>query len=137
MEMAGTPVSQRWISSAAVSSIGVITGLIHIDHLLEDLHTMPVVSGVVFPLCLSLVLLYAGYWLWKTDYSDEQAISIAIWSIAGAIVLTLLGTLILATDMLLHHHTVPVAGGSGPIIILPSNVTEGAVLGLSYRIHKT
>ena len=129
MELTGTSVSQRWISGAVVSSIGLITGLTHIDHLLEDLHTMPVVSGIVFPLCLSVVLVYAGYWLGTSDHSGKQAVSIAVWSIAGAVVLTLLGTLILAADILLHHHMLPVTDGSAPTIILPSSVTEGAVIG--------
>lgn len=129
MDSTGTPVSQRWISGVVVSSIGTITGLAHIDHLIEDLHTMPIVSSIVFPLCLSVMLLYAGYWLGTSDYDGEQAVSIAVWSIAGAVVLTLLGTLIFATDILLHHHTVPVTDSSTPTIILPSSVTEGAVIG--------
>ena len=82
----GTPASQRRLSGVVISSIGVITGLMHIDHLLENLHTMPVVSGVVFPLCLSVVLFYAGYWLATSDYRGEQAVTIAVWSVAGAIV---------------------------------------------------
>jgi hypothetical protein len=129
MESTGTSVSQCWISGVVVSSVGLITGLAHIDHLLEDLHTMPVVSGIVFPLCLSVVLLYAGYWLGTSGHSGKQAVRIAIWSIAGAVVLTLLGILILAADILLHHHIVPVTDGSAPTMILPSTVTEGAVIG--------
>ena len=129
MELTETSVSQCWISGVVVSSVGVITGLAHIDHLLEDLHTMPVVSGIVFPLCLSVVLFYAGYWLGTSDYSGEQAVSIAVWSVAGVVVLTLLGSLILAADILLHHHIVPVTDGSTPTMILPSSVTEGAVIG--------
>ena len=129
MELTGTSVSQCWISGVVVSSVGLITGLAHIDHLLENLHTMPVVSGIVFPLCLSVMLLYAGYWLGTSGYRGEQAVSIAIWSIAGTVVLTLLGTLILAADILLHHHIVPVTDGSAPTMILPSSVTEGAVIG--------
>jgi drug/metabolite transporter (DMT)-like permease len=137
MELTGTPVSQRWISGIVISSIGVITGLTHIDHLLENLHTMPVVSGIVFPLCLSVVLLYAGYWLGTSDYSGEQAVSIAVWSITGAVVLTLSGTLILATDISLHDHVVPATDGNAPTIILPSSVTEGTVIGFTYGIYET
>ena len=122
-------MSQCWISGIVVSSVGLITGLAHIDHLLEDLHTMPVVSGIIFPLCLSMVLVYAGYWLGTSGHSGEQTVSITVWSIAGAVVLTLLGTLILATDILLHHHILPVTDGSGPTMILPSSATEGAVIG--------
>lgn len=128
---------QRWISGIVVSSVGAITGILHIDHFLEDLHTMPVVSGVVFPLFLSVILLYAGYWLGTSDYRGKQAASIAIWSIAGAIVLTLLGSIILVTDILLHHHTVPVTSSNAPMIILPSSVTEGTAIGFAYGIYAT
>lgn len=132
---AGIPSSQRWISGVVISSVGVVTGLAHIDHLLEDIHTMPVVSGIMFPLCLSVGLLYAGYWLGKSDYRDEQAVSIAIWSVVGAVVLTLSGTVVLATDMLLHQHAVPVTDGGTAIIILPSSVTEGTAIGFAYGLY--
>lgn len=131
----GTPVSRRWMSGIVISSVGVITGLMHIDHLLEDRHTMPIVSGIMFPLYLSVVLLYAGYWLGTSGYSSEQAISIAFWSVGGAIGLTLAGTIILATDIHLHQHAVPATDGSTPTIILPSSVTEGAVVGFIYGIY--
>lgn len=138
MRLIGTSASQCWISGVVVGSVGLITGLAHIDHLLENLHTMPVVSGIVFPLCLSMVLLYAGYWLGTSGHSSEQILSIAIWTIAGAIGLTLLGTLILAADIHLHHHIVPVTDGSAPTMILPSSVTEGAMIGFisGYMRHR-
>ncbi|MFH5801000.1 hypothetical protein [Haladaptatus sp. CMAA 1911] len=115
----------------------MITGLMHIDHLLENLHTMPVVSGVVFPLCLSVVLFYAGYWLATGDYRGEQAVAITVWSVAGAICLTLVGTAILTADILVHHDSLPATSGNTPFIILPSSVTEGAVVGLIYGIYVT
>ncbi|MFH5844353.1 hypothetical protein [Haladaptatus sp. CMAA 1909] len=133
----GTPVSQRRLSGGVISSIGMITGLMHIDHLLENLHTMPVVSGVVFPLCLSVVLFYAGYWLATGDYRGEQAVAITVWSVAGAICLTLVGTAILTADILVHHDSLPATSGNTPFIILPSSVTEGAVVGLIYGIYVT
>lgn len=136
MEVAGIPVSQRWISGVVVSSIGVITGLMHIDHLLEDLHTMPVVSGVVFPLLLSMGLFYAGYWIATSDYSDERTVSIAVWSLAGGVGLTLIGTAILFADILVHHHPFPATGDNTPFIILPSCVTEGTAAGLMYGVCK-
>ena len=131
-----SPVSQRRLSGFVISSLGLVTGLMHIDHLLEDLHTMPVVSGVVFPLCLSGVLFYAGYWLAISDSESEKAVLITVWTVLGAICLTLVGTVILTGDILAHHHTLPAAGGDTPFIILPSSVSEGAITGFLYGIYK-
>lgn len=131
-----TSAYQRWISGIIISVIGLMTGILHIDHLFEDLHTMPVVSGVVFPLCLSMILLYAGYWLGMSDYSGKQAVSTVIWSIVGAIVLTLLGSIILAIDIFFHHHSMIVIDSSTPVIILPSSVTEGTAIGFTYGIYR-
>lgn len=118
-----------------ISSVGLITGLAHADHLLEDTHTVPVVSSILFPLYLSVGLLYAGYWLGKSDYRGEQAVSIAIWSIVGAVVLTLSGAAVLAADILLHQHAVPVTDGRRAIIVLPSSVTEGTAIGFAYGLY--
>lgn len=71
-QLSEIPLSQHWISGMVISSIGVITGVAHADHLLEDLHTMPVVSSVMFPLCLSVGLLYAGYWLGKATTGTSK-----------------------------------------------------------------
>lgn len=118
-----------------ISSVGLITGLAHVDHLLEDTHTMPVVSSIMFPLCLSVGLLYAGYWLGKSDYRGEQAVSIAIWSVVGAVVLTLSGTVVLATDTIIHQHAIPATDSSRATIILPSSVTEGTAIGFAYGLY--
>lgn len=96
---------------------------------------MPVVSSIMFPLCLSVGLLYAGYWLGKSDYRGKQAVSIAIWSVVGAVVLTLSGTVILATDMMIHQHAIPATDGSRAVIILPSSVTEGTAIGFAYGLY--
>ncbi|WP_423746546.1 hypothetical protein V5735_19970 [Haladaptatus sp. SPP-AMP-3] len=133
----GTPAFQRRLSGMVLSSIGVITGLMHIDHLLENSHTMPVISGVVFPLCLSVVLFYAGYWLATSDYRGEQAVTIVVWSVAGAICLTLVGAAIFTSDILVHHHSLPATSSNTPFIILPSSVTEGTVTGFIYGIYVT
>lgn len=129
-ELFGKDYSRCWASSI-VAGIGVITGVIHVDHLLEDTATVPVISSIVFPLCLSLGLIGAGYWLWQgDDYTDTQTVKIAGWSIVGAVFLTLLGILIVLYQS--------VAGVESSIVVLAASVTEGAALGSvfgSYRMH--
>jgi hypothetical protein len=71
----GTPVSRRWMSGIVISSVGVITGLMYIDHLLEDRHTMPIASDIMFPLCLLVVLLYAGYWLGQAAIAANRLLA--------------------------------------------------------------
>ena len=97
---------------------------------------MPVVSGVVFPLCLSVALSYAGYWLATSDCGGEKGVIIAVWSVAGVICLTLVGTVIFIVDILVHHHSLPATGSNTPFIVLPSSVTEGAVIGFMCGIYR-
>jgi hypothetical protein len=121
-ELFGAVSYRRYLASSVVAGIGVITGVIHVDHLLEDTATVPVISSIVFPLCLSLGLIGAGYWLWQgDDYTDAQIIKIAGWSIAGAVFLTLLGTFIVLYQSM--------AGVESSIVVLAASVTEGAALG--------
>ncbi|RRJ32158.1 hypothetical protein [Halocatena pleomorpha] len=126
-QLPGTPTSQRWACGMIIGSLGLVTGLAHLDHLIEDAHRFPVVSGILFPLGLSMGLLCAGYWLVKSDYGGEQAVSIAIWSIIGAVVLTLSGVVV--------QHSVLVTGDAKVIIVLPSSVTEGTAVGFVYGVY--
>lgn len=127
-ELFGKDHSRCWASSV-VAGIGVITGVIHVDHLLEDTATVPIVSSIVFPLCLSLGLIGAGYWLWQGDYTDTQTIKIAVWSIAGAVFITLLGTFIVLYQS--------VAGVESSMVVLAASVTEGAALGSVFGGYRT
>jgi hypothetical protein len=121
---------RRYLASSVVAGIGVVTGVIHVDHLLEDTATVPIVSSIVFPLCLSLGLIGAGYWLWRGDYTDAQTVKIAGWSIAGAVFLTLLGIFIVLYQSM--------AGNESGVVVLAASVGEGATLGFvvgSYRAY--
>ncbi|UPM43452.1 hypothetical protein [Halocatena salina] len=126
-QLLGTPTSQRWASGMIISSIGLVTGLAHLDHLIEDAYAMPVVSSILFPLGLSVGLLRAGYWLAKSDYGSEQAVSIVIWSVIGAVALTLSGAVV--------QHAVSVTGDTTVMIVLPSSVTEGTAIGFAYGVY--
>lgn len=120
----------RWGSGVCVSGVGFVTALCHLDHLFEDLSRMPVVSSVVFPLLLSVALLGGGYWLGQSTDTGEQAVKVAIWSVFGAIVLTLAGMAIAV-----FQNSVAAPGSRPAIVILPSSVTEGAAIGFVIGIY--
>lgn len=124
----------RWGSGMCISGIGFVTALCHLDHLFEDLEGLPVVSSVVFPLLLSVALLGGGYWLGQSTDTGEQAVRVAIWSVFGAIILTLAGMAIAV-----YQNSVAVPGSRPAMVILPSSVTEGAAIGFvigTYTIWK-
>lgn len=123
-------IHQRWISGVVISGIGLVTALCHLDHLLEDLNGMPIISSIVFPLLLSVALFGAGYWLAQSTYTGEQVVRVAIWSIIGGIILTLLGIAIAV-----YQHTVATSDSRTAFVIIPSSVTEGTAIGFIFGIY--
>lgn len=122
----------RWLSGLVIGGVGLATGLHHVDHLIEDVASVPVVSSIMFPLMLSVALLGAGYWLGQSDYSGEQAARVAIWSLVGAFVLTLSGTVIAA-----YQHAVAAPGSRTAFVILSSSIVEGTAMGFLVGMYRT
>jgi PAS domain S-box-containing protein len=121
----------RHASGALVSSIGLISALVHSYHFVtESPETFSaVVSGIVVPLFVSFALLGAGGWLAKSDYAGEYALRIAGWSLVGAVILTFS-----AISMTQYQKAVGsvLDGGS---VILADSVTGGTAIGFVFGIY--
>jgi PAS domain S-box-containing protein len=127
--------ANRWrrVSGALISCVGVVTAAVHGYHFFTEApdSLSAVIFGIMLPLCLSLALFGAGYWLARSDYADKHAIRVAGWSVTGAAVLTFS-----AVAMIQYQQAVGVAL-DGSEVILVDSVTGGTAIGFVFGIYAT
>jgi PAS domain S-box-containing protein len=123
----------RRVSGALVSGVGTIMALIHSYQLLAEAPNAlsAVVSGIVIPLCISLLLISAGFWLAQSDHTGKHAVRVAGWSIVGAAILTFS-----AVSMTQYRQALGVAL-DGNSVILANSVTGGTAIGFVFGIYAT
>lgn len=83
-------------TSLLVSLLGSVTAVVHLDHLLAELDEfIAMLIGVGPTLIISLVLVYAGWWLFRSDIDDQFDHWIAFWTVSGTIAVVIVGTVVM------------------------------------------
>lgn len=74
---------RRGLTSGGVILIGCLTVLAHLYHLRieESIHSR--LLGVVFPLILSIMLVAAGIWLYRSQLESSYTARVAVWTGVG------------------------------------------------------
>lgn len=128
----GTFKSEGWVTlvpSAAISGLGVILLPVSFSHAFSFEEPL---TGVAFSLLTSLLavgLIYGGYWLLQSDLDREQHPKIAMWTLAGTI---LLGTVLALMVAYQHAEGAEVADAA---FFVAGTVTVGAVGGFVIGLY--
>lgn len=116
--------STRIISSSIITALGISLGLYYLYYSLTWTHSILRLIEPILLLTLSTVIGYAGYWLYRCDYTHYWVSRIAVWSLAG-----FFGTLLLAYWILIQQ----LAQGTSlhnPLYVGLNIGTIGATVGL-------
>lgn len=123
----------RRVSAAFVSGVGVVTGGIHGYHLITHVpDAFPaIIYGIGLPLCLSLALIGAGGWLTQSDIPAEHTTRVVAWSIAGAVVFTVSGVL------MIRYQQAEGVMMSDRMFVLIDGTTGGMTIGFVFGLYAT
>lgn len=80
---------------ALIGGIGILLSLIHGYHLVaHDKPLLAMAIGAIIPLCVSLLLVYAGYWTATSTYRLSYLQQVLRWTIIGSVAMgALIGTI--------------------------------------------
>jgi len=115
----------------AIGGLGLVLGAVGIEFVLSDPEPLAWWSfefGVAA--ALPAVLMYAGYWLARTDFDADELWSVTAWSFAGVVALTTVG------GWLFVHQTAEGTHVTDPGYLLVTLATVGALGGLTAGVAR-
>jgi len=115
----------------AIGALGLLLGAVGIEFVLSDPEPLAWWSfefGVAA--ALPAVLMYAGYWLARTDFDADELWSVTAWSFAGVVALTTVG------GWLFVHQTAEGTHVTDPGYLLVTLATVGALGGLTCGVAR-
>lgn len=82
-------------AAAIVIGIGGLLSIVHLSHLFaHDKPPLATIVGVVLPLVLSVVVVYAGYWTLRQDVLGAYVARLVVWTVVGGIAMgVIVGTI--------------------------------------------
>ncbi|GAA0677963.1 hypothetical protein ACFQDG_02765 [Natronoarchaeum mannanilyticum] len=114
-----------------IGGLGLVLGAVGIEFVLSDPEPLAWWSfefGVAA--ALPAVLMYAGYWLARTDFDADELWSVTAWSFAGVVALTTVG------GWLFVHQTAEGTHVTDPGYLLVTLATVGALGGLTAGVAR-
>ncbi|ELY40681.1 GAF domain-containing sensor histidine kinase [Natronorubrum sulfidifaciens] len=87
--------SSKRRAGATIGGIGLLLAVVHSVHLVaHDKPPLALIVGAVFPLGLSLLISYLGYWTTQQDFSQQYVATLTTWTVLGGAAMgMLIGTI--------------------------------------------
>jgi signal transduction histidine kinase len=79
-------ISERGLSAGGIIAVGVATMLAHVYHAVREPEVHTLALGVAVPLGLSLILVLAGAWLFRSDLETAHVRRVAGWTGVGLLI---------------------------------------------------
>ena len=115
----------------AIGGLGLVLGAVGIEFVLSDPEPLAWWSfEFSVAAALPAVLMYAGYWLARTDFDADELWSVTAWSFAGVVALTTVG------GWLFAHQTAEGTHVTDPGYLLVTLATVGALGGLTAGVAR-
>lgn len=115
---------QTLVGLGTFFGLGIGLSALHGLHVLQDGETLAtVVSGVLIPALFSVGVLTAGVWLWRRGVDGPDLVRVAVWSVLGAVSLSLGSALVI-----LHQRAEGISMAQAGFVIA-GQASLGSVIG--------